>query len=382
MNKRRNGDVIAISVGLLVFFMFTWNYLLPSFLMSLGGNDRLVGVSFSLNFAAYTVFQFIGGTISDRIGRKPLIVFPGYITAVSYMLSALCRNVYVVVALLAIAAIMSALQWPAMLAMIADIGEGTGTHFARMEAFVSLGIALGPFAGAILLPMVGVRGLLIIYAAANFFVSLARHYALDENFTKERPHIPLWSNPFVDRTHLILALAAILTMVAFNFSIYGPFIQMIEKEIGYSDARINLSFFYGNLIGAALGFAVGDLIERKQLLFSWATGLFMMEAILLIWSTKPSILLLVIALPFSQLVHIAYNIGLSRIGDADSKGRVFGAVNTLSGLLSAPAPVIGINLSHAYGKSAPFVVATVLAIANASVILALKSDSAATARLC
>ena len=97
-------------------------------------------------------------------------------------------------------------------------------------------------------------------------------------------------------------------------------------------------------------------------------GLFLLEALLLIWSVNPVLYLLILALPFSQIVHIAYNIGLSRLGDSGNRGRVFGFVNTISGLISAPAPSIGVSLSKNFGIFAPFAVAYGVSIINAAVM--------------
>ena len=363
------GDVVAISVGVVVFFMYTWNYLLPSFLKSLGASNELVGLSFSLNFFAYTVFQVIGGAFSDRVGRKPLIVYPGYVTAALYLLIALLRNVHAVVVLSAVAASMSAFQWPAMLALISDSTERPGRYFARMESFVSLGIGIGPFVGALLLPFVGVRGLLALYGVVNFAVTIVREIWITDIRQPKTDGGRLVVNPFRDRKHVIVGLAAILTMVAFNFSIYGPFIQLMEKDLlGYTDAQINMSFFYGNIIGAVLGFYVAETIEGDQFRLSWAMGLFLLEAILLVWSKNPHIYLLVLALPFSQVVHIAYNIGLSKLGDESTKGYTFGSINTISGLISAPMPSLGTGLWSRYGPSAPFAAALLTAVVNAVVI--------------
>ncbi len=375
IRKPHNGDVIAASVGTVVFFMFTWNYLFPSFLKNLGASKELIGLSFSLNFLFYTVFQVVGGAVSDRTGRKPLIVYPGYLTAFFYLLISISWNVYHVVLLSAAAAAMSAFQWPAMLALISDSSDRPGKYYARMEAFVSLGIGLGPFVGAVLLPFTGIRGLLAIYGAVNFLISLLREIWVTETVSRKKGKVELFVNPIRDRKHLIIASAAVLTMLAFNFSIYGPFIQLIEKELlGYSDAQINMSFFYGNILGAAVGLLVASEIEGKAFKLSWGAGLFILEAILLLWSKKPSIMLLVLALPFSQIVHIAYNIGLSKLGDSSTRGHTFGSINTISGLLSAPAPSVGTWLWRKYGVSAPFVAAFLLSVVNVIILAAEREE--------
>ena len=100
--------------------------------------------------------QFIGGILSDRFGRKKLIVITNFFFPLIYFLAAKSNNWFILISLLAMANILNALQGPSFFSIIAESVPKTkrGTAFALVELFLVLGITLGPALGMILISRV------------------------------------------------------------------------------------------------------------------------------------------------------------------------------------------------------------------------------------
>jgi MFS family permease len=115
----QNVSVLSLTVLFVLIAFFSWYPVLPIYLQELGANGFQVGFSYTLLSLASTLMQFFGGILSDRFGRKWLIVFPSFIFPVLYFLVASSTHWYVLVFFLVIVNSLSALQLPSFYAMIA-----------------------------------------------------------------------------------------------------------------------------------------------------------------------------------------------------------------------------------------------------------------------
>jgi DHA1 family multidrug resistance protein-like MFS transporter len=140
--------------------------LLPSYLRHHGSDPALIGVVMAAYFAASVVTQYPAGRISDRIGRRPVVLFGLVVFALGSLGFALATG--------SVPAIVSrALQGigagAVTVASAATIGtevapEERGAAFGALYGSQMLALAVGPLVGSV----VGERqmGLLFIAAAA------------------------------------------------------------------------------------------------------------------------------------------------------------------------------------------------------------------------
>ena len=142
----------------------------------------MIGLSYSLFGLGYTLAQFFGGYLSDRFGRKYLIVIPTWLFFILYMLMALSNSWVYVAAFYLLVSISSAFQSPSFTSIIAESveEEKVGMGFAAFEFSIMLGIALGPFVGSSLVNMFGVRGLIIGSAFVSLVAAIIRQLGLIE----------------------------------------------------------------------------------------------------------------------------------------------------------------------------------------------------------
>lgn len=129
--------------------------IMPFIARDLGASP--LGVSLLVSLFALT--QFISGpfwgNLSDRYGRKRILVagLSGY--ALSFFLAGMSRSLPALIGSRALGGLLSAAMFPSCQALIADMTAPAdrGPAMAAMGAWVNLGFLLGPVIGGILAPV-------------------------------------------------------------------------------------------------------------------------------------------------------------------------------------------------------------------------------------
>lgn len=123
--------------------------ILPFFVEKLGGGALSLGIFMS----AYSIMQFFfapfWGRLSDRIGRRPVILIglSGY--ALTFIMFGMVDNLYLLIGLRALSGIVSSATIPTAMAYLADITEGTARSkgMGMIGATMGLGMIFGPALG-------------------------------------------------------------------------------------------------------------------------------------------------------------------------------------------------------------------------------------------
>ena len=126
--------------------------ILPFYAENLGASEALFGWL----MASYSIMQFffapIWGRLSDRIGRKPVLIIGlvGYI--VSFTIFAFSEELWMLFLARLIAGLLSSATLPTAMAMIADqtTDEERGKSMGILGAGIGLGFILGPAIGGLL----------------------------------------------------------------------------------------------------------------------------------------------------------------------------------------------------------------------------------------
>ena len=116
----QNVFVLSLTVLFVLIAFFSWYPILPIYLRELGANDFQVGFSYTLLALSYTLMQFLGGILSDRFGRKLLIIIPSFAFPLLYFLAGNASHWTTLILFLIIANSLSALQLPSFYSMIAE----------------------------------------------------------------------------------------------------------------------------------------------------------------------------------------------------------------------------------------------------------------------
>lgn len=155
MTSKSSSVAMAILLFVLVIVMLGFGIvmpLMPSFITHFGASGSQLG----LMMAIYSLMQFLfapfWGRLSDRIGRKPvlLIGIAGY--AIAFIMQAISPNIWFFIGARAVAGILSSATLPTATAYIADTTslEKRSGGMGLMGAAMGVGMIFGPFLGGVL----------------------------------------------------------------------------------------------------------------------------------------------------------------------------------------------------------------------------------------
>lgn len=139
--------VVVVMIGFGIVFP-----ILPFYLESFGGGGREMGFIVSIYAFMQFIFSPFFGTISERYGRKPLLIIGVFGTALTHFLFAVAHSLWVVYFARALAGMLSAVTLPTGMAYVSDSTsvEKRGTAMGYLSGGMGVGVVLGPGIGGLL----------------------------------------------------------------------------------------------------------------------------------------------------------------------------------------------------------------------------------------
>jgi DHA1 family bicyclomycin/chloramphenicol resistance-like MFS transporter len=229
-----------------------------------------IGLTLSMFTIGMAVGQFFLGSLSDRIGRKTVIVGGGLLMAVASAVAGFAADADVLIALCLFMGFSASAGVVGGRAVVADLthGEAAVRPFTILGMVVSIGPILGPIGGAALLAVGGWRfiffGLAIFAVASSVFVALA----VPESLARDKRHTGGMSQMFrtagkVLRNRQYLAFSI---LIWFGFGMLFAYIStssfIVEDNLGLSPAAYAASFGV-NGVGLVLAGLITTRLARK-----------------------------------------------------------------------------------------------------------------------
>lgn len=242
--------------------------ILPFFAEKLGASSFDIGVL----FASFNIMQFIfaplWGTLSDRIGRKPLVSLGLFGFAITFILFGLADSYSEMLIYRILGGIVSAAALPTVHAMVADLfpPKDRAKGMGIVGAGIGLSFVFGPVIGG-LLSSYGVSVPFFVsggVALLTFFVIL---FALPESLPKEKRSSSgkrKRGNPFSALFGSLSLLYAILFIVSFAFSgLETTFALYISDLYGFDSRDLGYMFLVMGIIAAFVqGGMIGKMVKR------------------------------------------------------------------------------------------------------------------------
>lgn len=344
--------------------------ILPTYAKDLGATDAVVGLlGTSFSIMQFLFASFWGG-LSDRFGRRPIMLTSIAIMAVAYLLFANATVLWLLFATRLLkgfgAANLSVAQ-----AYISDVVplEDRTKAFGIIGASFGLGFIFGPSIGGVLNEYYGVAGVgyfAAMLSAVNFILAWL---FLKETLKEKSTTVELFPNPFKDILSFrgsmqIRALFTINFTYILGFSMMQITSTLLWAEhFGLSEMHIGYVFAYVGLLaviiqGGLIGYFNTWFGERNLLVIGTllvAVGLFSMPFVPTDMFLLELISMTLLSLGNALLTPTVSSL-LSRFAPDGSQGKILGTNQSVGSLARVVGPAIG---GAAYGIhfSYPYILA-------------------------
>jgi MFS family permease len=388
---------IAAIVGMAELGFATVVPLLPLYLKErLGASATLVGLVVATFAAVETVFKTTWGSLADRIGRRPVIVWGLLLASTAPVLMTLLRSAWLFVPLRVIDGMGSAALWPAAAAVMADRTEGEhrATAMGTLNMFFLSGLALGPSLGLFVSGFLGGYkwG---FYLASLLLLGAAGLAAL--SFRDGEPHrhalrhetSGVWASGFirgVRQSPLLLSMLLVAFVQMVGVGLLVPILVIYAHEVvQLSDQLIGTLFLVMVLavaVASVPGGRMADRIGRPRTVL-WGMAMASAGMWLLPFAGRGNLPVLGVA---ALLLGGSYAISspawlalMSEAAPRGSTGMVMGASETAQGAGLVIGPLLGGILYDGFGPQTPFVAsAALLTVGTVLAFLMLRAHPAPT----
>lgn len=328
--------------------------ILPDLLVEVTGSGD-IGLLYGIMLAVYAIMQFVFspvlGALSDRFGRRPVLLLSLAGTLLDYLVMALSPLGWVLVVGRAMAGITSANMAVAS-AYITDItpAEQRAQRFGTVGAVMSLGFIIGPVIGGVMGAW-WLRSPFLVAALFNGLNLLIALFVLPESrkaspgkfaFKELNPLAPLvwlWNfKPLLPLVTVSVVFGLVAAIPGTIWVLYGA------ERFGWDSVHMGLSLSAFGISGAlAQAFLVGPLSRRFGDLGTLMIGIaFDMLAYVLMafadqswmgYAVAPLFALGGVAMPALQ------SLVTSRVSD-DQQGQLQGVLASLMSLAGIVGPVL------------------------------------------
>jgi DHA1 family tetracycline resistance protein-like MFS transporter len=390
--------------------------LMPFYATEFGASPVMIGLLYSIYSVAQLVFSPIWGGLSDRIGRRPIMLLSTLGAAVAYIVFGFAETFAVLLLSRLMAGVMGGNISTAQ-AYIADVTsvEDRARGMGLIGAAFGLGFVMGPaLASGLIHPSIpafvesiGYSGFASwlsehSYAIPAFFASMLSFVSfLMVYFRLEETVVPgaetssgakegvftkaYWTNLIATGKSsqtgyiLILLMGAMFILSFGQASLYSAFPLFCEAVLGMTAGQVGIQFFWLGIITAVIqGGLIRPLTKvfREETLF--LVGNVLMAVGLVLLGTASSIQQLTLYLALMAVGH-SLNLPtvtslISQKADPARMGATIGATQGLSGLGRAIGPTWG-GFLFGIGVGLPFWLTGIVVAGTVVIGIAVKRAS-------
>ena len=267
--------MLAISLSILQIGFGIITPIFPFYIESLG----MAGIELGVLAASFAVARIIlagpMGRLSDRVGRKPILIFSLLGFAFSNIVYAYAYDVIVMITARALEGAVSAGFFPAANALVSDVTtpKNRGTAMGYLSMGNMVGFIVGPALGGFLAQFLGIRIPFILAAIATLITMLFLYVLVQEPVSKtikeSIPKVPLREViSRARRCYGILGIAMFANMFAMGVLEVAFMLDAVINigvepyEIGIFFGVIGITMMIGNVVFGKLS----DIHGRKWLI--------------------------------------------------------------------------------------------------------------------
>ncbi len=345
-----------IALFILMFNMFiTFNAfglivpVMPTYLKTFGVAGQVLGFLMAIFALAMFLFSPIAGNLSDRYGRKNLIIFGLIVNGLSQIMMGLSSEIWMLYVSRFITGVGSAFIVPPVMAYAADLTtkEERGKAMGLLGAAISLGFMIGPGIGG-LLSNVSLHfpfyfaGSAAILAGILSFMVLPSIKPVIKDQSKQENLIQQMARSFKTSYFVLLVVVFVFSFGIANFQ--ATLTMFLTYKFDYSPNDIAIVMTAGGFVGVIIqAFAINRLFqmfgEMKIILFSLLLAAFSLYGLLYVSGFYIILLVATLFSTATTLIRPAVNTLISKTAE-NEQGYAAGMNNSYMSLGNMIGPAL------------------------------------------
>jgi DHA1 family tetracycline resistance protein-like MFS transporter len=357
--------------------------LLPFFVERLGGGPETV----TLIIAMYALIQFATspfvGRLSDRFGRRPVLMWTTAGTAVAHCILAFADSLWLILLSRALAGVMAGNLGVAF-AYTADVTtkKNRAKSFGRLTTGFTLGFTFGPAIGGLLagtdmetanfmVPALSAATLSVIACFCVFAFLPESHPAAD----RTAPAADKPSSSFFDQVKLVLSVDILVKLALVSFLFFMAWTVLLsifalwtDRVLERGPTEIGFLFMYMGLVGSITQFTVIGPLTKKfgemRILHLTTVGLLIGFLGLTLTDSLVLIILCLTVLSAANSLFTPVSTSMvSKFSPSGSRGAVLGIFQSIGSLGRVAGPAFsGVAFAN-LGYNSPFHISALVMVA-------------------
>ncbi len=348
--------------------------ILPFYATDLGASPERIGQL----IAAFSIAQLVAapfwGRLSDRYGRRPVLVIGLVASALAYLVFAYASSVWLLFVSRLVQGAGGGTTGVAQ-AYVADTvaPRNRARALGWLSASTNVGVTLGPVIGGLATHLDRAAPGLIAAALCLVNAWFAWRWLPESRPTAERlaerSRKPVWHAAWVVLRHPTRAVPRFVWIYGIGMLAFSALTSLISlylmAEHGVTEATIGYFFTYIGILNIVMRVVLlGPIVERVGETRAMRLGAAALIVGLLAYPAAQTVWQLVLVIPLvpigTALLFPATTALMSRYSEKSEVGTTMGVAQTYAGVSRVAAPIVGSMVFQRVGHSWPFILAAVM----------------------
>ncbi|CAM3095490.1 MFS transporter [Filibacter tadaridae] len=340
--------------------------IMPEYLGTFGVAGQALGFMIAMFSFSQFIFSPIAGDLSDKHGRKKLIIFGLIIFGLSQLTFGLSTELWMLYASRFFSGLGSAFLVPPMMAFVVDVTtyEERGRGMGLLGASMSLGFMIGPAIGGFLskisleFPFYVATTAALTAATISFFAlpNPAPHIKAEPGTEKKRENLLMQLKRSATKPYFIMLI--VMFVFSFGLANFQATISLyVDQKYGYTPSQIAVLITVGGFVGViAQTFVINRLFKRfgemRVILVNLVVAAIAMIGILAVDSFWTILLVATLFFTATSLLRPAVNTLVSKLAGSE-QGFAAGMMTAYMSLGNMVGPALAgimfdINIAYPY----------------------------------
>ncbi len=304
MQRPRPNSILAWMCVLIAVNQLGFGGIVPVLALyarSFGVSQSAIGVAIAIYGLARFLVAMPAGRLADSLGRRPALAVGGLVTAAGNLLCAYAPSFAVLVGARFVAGAGAALVLISGQIILADITtpERRGRTMAIYQGVFLFAVGIGPLPGGFLAEHYGLRAPFLAYAVAGVLAAALAWALIPETRSTRSPgssEAALVLPPFGSQVRILtghtgfmlVSLVSFMSAVARTGALFNVIPILAQDRLSLGTDRIGLGLALASLVGLAVIYPSGVLVDRYGRKFVIVPATFVSGVSLLLFLLAPS----------------------------------------------------------------------------------------------